>query len=257
MVGCDGPERRRGVQGARRPDPAVAARPPVRGGRSHADRARVEARHDALRRDEALAHPRARAPRPHAPFGPEEAALPEPGPDPADSRPLDRQVHRAARIGAHGAQERAGGSRMTDKNETIPNQIYEIYIKAAPQAIWDAITKPEWTERYGYRGPAEYELRPGGAYRADASQTMVAMGIQGTLVDGEVIEADPPRKLVQTYRFLFSDAHREEGYSRVTWEIAPTASGFTRLTVTHELAGKPIMASMVASKFSETGTGGW
>ena len=146
---------------------------------------------------------------------------------------------------------------MTTKSPTSPNQIYEIYIKATPQKIWDAITTPEWTARYGYQGPAEYELKKGGAYRASASQAMVAMGIQGTLIDGEVIEADPPNKLVQTYRMLFSDAQREEGFSRVTWEIAATESGFTRLTVTHELEGKPIMAAMVSSKFSETGTGGW
>jgi len=146
---------------------------------------------------------------------------------------------------------------MTKNDQAVPTQIYEIYINAAPQAIWEAITKPEWTVRYGYRGPVEYELRPGGAFRASASKEMVAMGIQGTLVDGEVIEADPPHKLVQTYRFLFSDQNREEGFSRVTWEIAATASGFSRLTVTHELEGKPIMASMVGSKFSEAGTGGW
>lgn len=148
--------------------------------------------------------------------------------------------------------------RMTTSNQVAPTtQIYEIYIKATPQAIWDAITKPEWTVRYGYQGPVEYELRPGGAFRANASEAMCAMGMQGTLVDGEVIEVDPPNKLVQTYRFLFSDAHRAEGFSRVTWEIAATASGFSRLTVTHELEGQPIMASMVSSKFSESGTGGW
>jgi uncharacterized protein YndB with AHSA1/START domain len=147
---------------------------------------------------------------------------------------------------------------MTSSDQAAPaTQSYDIYIKAAPQAIWDAITKPEWTRRYGYQGPAEYELRPGGAYRASASDAMISMGIQGTLVDGEVIEVDPPHRLVQTYRFLFSDEHRAEGSSRLTWEIAATASGFSRLTVTHELEGKPIMAAMVTSKFSESGTGGW
>jgi uncharacterized protein YndB with AHSA1/START domain len=40
-----------------------------------------------------------------------------------------------------------------------------VYIRATPEAIWDAITKPEWTGRYGYGGRAEYDLRPGGAYR--------------------------------------------------------------------------------------------
>jgi hypothetical protein len=62
---------------------------------------------------------------------------------------------------------------------------------------------------------------------------------------------------VHTYRWLFSEANKAEGFTRVTWEIAPTQSGFARLTVTHELSGAPIMAEMVASPFSETGTGGW
>lgn len=146
---------------------------------------------------------------------------------------------------------------MTNKSQPDPVQIYEIYIKATPEKIWDAITKPEWTERYGYQGPAEYELRPGGKYKASASKAMVAMGIQGTLVDGEVVESKPPTKLVQTYRFLFSEENRAEGFSRVTWEIEATQSGFSRLTVTHEVEGKPIMAAMVSSKFNETGTGGW
>jgi uncharacterized protein YndB with AHSA1/START domain len=145
----------------------------------------------------------------------------------------------------------------TNDNAKIAPQIYEIYIRATPQKIWDAITTPEWTARYGYQGPAEYELRKGGAYKASASKSMETMGITGVLVDGEVIEADPPKKLVQTYRMLFSDANKAEGFSRVTWEIEPTQSGFSRLTVTHELEGKPIMAAMVGSKFSETGTGGW
>jgi uncharacterized protein YndB with AHSA1/START domain len=141
--------------------------------------------------------------------------------------------------------------------QTIPTQVYEVYIKATPQRIWDAITTPEWTARYGYRGPAKYELRPGGSFKANASADMEKMGMTGTLVDGEVIESDPPNRLVQTYRFLFSDAHKAEGFSRVTWEIAATESGFSRLTVTHELEGQPIMAGMVSSKFSEMGAGGW
>ena len=46
---------------------------------------------------------------------------------------------------------------------TATTQVYRVYIKATPEAIWDAITKPEWTQRYGYGGRAEYDLRPGGA----------------------------------------------------------------------------------------------
>jgi len=144
-----------------------------------------------------------------------------------------------------------------DTKTSVTTQIHEIYIKASPQDIWDAITTPEWTAKYGYRGLADYDLRPGGAFRGRTSPEMVAMGLPEVAVDGEVIESDPPRKLVQTYRFLFDEATKAEGFTRLTWEIEPTQSGFSRLTVTHELEGAPIMAVMVGGKFSEMGTGGW
>ena len=51
-------------------------------------------------------------------------------------------------------------------------QVYRVYIKATPQAIWDAITKPEWTEKYGYAGLVEYDLRPGGPFRIHANEGM-------------------------------------------------------------------------------------
>jgi uncharacterized protein YndB with AHSA1/START domain len=144
---------------------------------------------------------------------------------------------------------------MSD-TETRTTQIHEIYIRATAQAIWDAITKPEWNARYGY-GLTHYELRKGGKYYAPATLEMRSMGMPETVIDGEVLEADPPHKLVQTYRLLFSDANKQEGFTRLTWEISETQSGFCRLTVTHELENAPIMAALVASPFSEMGTGGW
>src|SRR5262249_27005899 len=191
--------------------------------------------------------------------GPREAPLPEPGADPDDSRPLDRQVHRAPRLGAVGAQDRAGGKGMAtgSKAGVATTQVYEVYIKASPEAIWDAITSPEWTVKYGYQGSVEYELRLGGRYRARSSPEMLAIGIPEVVIDGVVERADPPTKLVHTYRFLVTDAMKAEGFTRVTWEIEKVAAGFSRLTVVHELEGAPIMAGMVASKFSEQGTGGW
>ena len=136
-------------------------------------------------------------------------------------------------------------------------QVYEVYIRASPQAVWDAITSPEWNAKYGYQCPIEYELRPGGAYRALSSSEMQAMGIPEVIIDGVVEEVDPPRKLVHTYRFLFPETTKAEGFTRVTWEIEQVHAGFCRLTVVHELEGAPMMAAMVASKFSEMGTGGW
>ena len=144
-----------------------------------------------------------------------------------------------------------------DTKTSVTTQIHEIYIRATPEAIWDAITKPEWTAKYGYRGLSEYDLRPGGRFVARSAPEMVAAGLPEVAIDGEVVESDPPRKLVQTYRFLFSDEMKAEGFTRLTYEIEPTQSGFTRLTVTHELEGAPLMAAMVANRFTEEGGGGW
>ena len=100
----------------------------------------------------------------------------------------------------------------TTTTETgVTTQVYQVFINAAPQAIWDAITRPEWTERYGYRARSEYDLRPGGTYLCVASDEMRAMGMAEQLVDGEVIEADPPRRLVQTWRFLWDEQIASEG----------------------------------------------
>ena len=71
-----------------------------------------------------------------------------------------------------------------DTGSTTSNttQVYRIFIKATPQAIWDAITKPEWTQRFGYGLHDEYDLRPGGTYRGMANAGMVAMGMSGVIV---------------------------------------------------------------------------
>ena len=58
---------------------------------------------------------------------------------------------------------------MTTMSETKTTQIYRVFIKASPEAIWEAITNPEWSVRYGYGALNEYELRPGGTYRGKAT----------------------------------------------------------------------------------------
>ncbi|MGH2967564.1 MAG: SRPBCC family protein [Solirubrobacteraceae bacterium] len=144
-------------------------------------------------------------------------------------------------------------------------QVYQVFIKATPGAIWDAITKPEWTERYGYGPRAEYDLHPGGSYRAVAGPELQALGMPEVVVDGEVVAADPPRKLVHTWRFLWDDEVRAEGPTRVTFEIDPVPprpdqpdaeAGVTRLTVTHELENAPATAAQLAGQVEGAG-GGW
>jgi uncharacterized protein YndB with AHSA1/START domain len=145
---------------------------------------------------------------------------------------------------------------MTTATETA-TQVYRIYIKATPQAIWDAITKPEWTQKYGYRGIAEFDLKPGGKYQARAPEDMQAMGMPELLVDGEVVEAEPPRKLVHTWRALWDEDVASES-TRVTFDIEEDDFGYTRLTVTHELENAPATAMQVAGEARlQEGGGGW
>jgi uncharacterized protein YndB with AHSA1/START domain len=139
----------------------------------------------------------------------------------------------------------------------VTTRVHEIYIKAPQEQIWEAITSPEWTAKYGYGAAVELELKPGGKYRYKASDKMRGMGLPETIIDGEVFEADPPRKLVHSYRWLFTDQNKAEGFTRVTWEIEPTPAGFCRLIVTHEMENAPIMAAATVAKFSLQGGGGW
>jgi uncharacterized protein YndB with AHSA1/START domain len=150
----------------------------------------------------------------------------------------------------------------TDNSQS--RQIYRVYIKASPQAVWDAITQPEFTERFGYGGRAEYDLRPGGSYRTlsteEIKQAGKAMGFEtpDVMVDGEVMEADPPRKLVQTWRMLMDPSLAAEGFTRLTYEIDESQGGVTRLTIVHELEGAPMLAALVrGDREAEGAGGGW
>lgn len=138
---------------------------------------------------------------------------------------------------------------------TPTTQVYRVYIKATPQAIWDALTKPEWTEKYGYPGRYQYDpdLRTGASFRVLADAEAQAMGMPEVVITGEVVDADPPRKLVQTWQAQWEPV---EGVTRLTYEIVPGESGVTALTVTHELAGAPGVAAMVGGELESTGAGG-
>jgi uncharacterized protein YndB with AHSA1/START domain len=145
---------------------------------------------------------------------------------------------------------------MTTATNVATVQVYRVWIKATPQAIWDAITKPEWTDRYGYGGTVDYDLTPGARYEVQAGTGMQAMGVTGPVVDGEIVEADPPRRLVQTWRLVMDDELKAEGFTRLTYEIEEIEGGATRLTVTHDLTGAPALASMVAGESEDAGAGG-
>jgi uncharacterized protein YndB with AHSA1/START domain len=145
---------------------------------------------------------------------------------------------------------------MTTMTEAKTIQVYRVYIRATPDAIWTAITDPDWTDRYGYGGRAQYELRPGGSFRLLASEGMRAQGVPEVAVDGEVIEADAPRKLVQTWRLAMEASLAAEGFTRLTYEIEPLEGGVTKLTITHDLTDTPVHAGLVAGEMEDTGAGG-
>ncbi len=145
---------------------------------------------------------------------------------------------------------------MTDKTATI--QVYRVVIKASPQAIWDAITKPEWTEKYGYGGRVEYDLQPGGRYSHKASAEMKTMGMPEEIIVGEVIESDPPRKLVQTWHPVWDPNSAAEAHTRLTYEITENQGGVCTVTITHDVTGAPIVGGMVAGGGDPArGGGGW
>jgi uncharacterized protein YndB with AHSA1/START domain len=152
---------------------------------------------------------------------------------------------------------------MTSATRTTQTvQVYRVYIKATPQAVWDAIVSPEWSERYGYGSKADYDLRPGGSYRAYPNDAMIAFHVEqgwpplpDVIVDGEVIECDPPHKLVQTWRLLMDPTIAEEGFTRLTYEIEERGNA-TMLTVTHDVEGAPALAELLAGRREREGAGG-
>ena len=81
----------------------------------------------------------------------------------------------------------------------------------------------------------------GSPYVTTAGSGMQEYGIAGPIIDGEVIESDPPRRFVQTWRMLMDDGLKAEGFTRLTYELVETG-GVTRLTVTHDLTGAPNLA---------------
>jgi len=116
-------------------------------------------------------------------------------------------------------------------------QVYQVFIKASAEEIWDAITKPEFTRRYFHGAsitvtPERYDSRgPGGEVWGDAA----------------TLEFDPPRRLVHGWRSLYDPSLAEEDESRVTWEIEAQEGGVCLLTVVHDrLEGAPKTAASVS-----------
>jgi uncharacterized protein YndB with AHSA1/START domain len=104
--------------------------------------------------------------------------------------------------------------------------VFEIFIKAGPQQIWDAITDPEQRAKYSFGVETHSDWTPGSSYQA---------GVPGVvqIAEGENVVVEPPHLLVQTFDALWSDDVRAQGTTRVTWEIEQVGDS-CRLTVVHD-----------------------
>jgi uncharacterized protein YndB with AHSA1/START domain len=111
--------------------------------------------------------------------------------------------------------------------EKTMEKVFEIYIKTTPERLWEAITDSEMRRKYNFGVGVESDWTPGSGYRAahPASPTPI--------FEGENLEVDPPRRLVQSFRALWGEDVKSEGTSRVTWEIEPVGDS-CRLTVIHD-----------------------
>lgn len=135
-------------------------------------------------------------------------------------------------------------------------QIFRIYIQATPDAIWEAITSADWTERYGYKGRTEYQLRTGGPVVGHATKEMIDFGAPSIMVKGEVLEADAPKKLVHTFHAQFNPETIAEPGVIVTYLIEPEHGGLTKLTVINDANGSPITMGFLAGSSGQLSDGG-
>lgn len=114
--------------------------------------------------------------------------------------------------------------------EEAMEQVFEIYIKTTPERLWQAITDPELRRKYTFGVGVYSDWKPGSSYTAEAGAETIYPTM--TIAEGENLEVDPPRRLIQSFSAVWSDDVKREGTSRVTWEIEPIADS-CRLTVVH------------------------
>jgi uncharacterized protein YndB with AHSA1/START domain len=116
-------------------------------------------------------------------------------------------------------------SEIKQTLEKTMEKIFEIYIKTTPERLWKALTDPEMRSKYTFGTVVRSDWTPGSGY--------VGLGWGRPILEGENLEVDPPRRLVQSFRALWGEDVKSEGTSRVTYEIEPVGDS-CRLIVTHD-----------------------
>jgi uncharacterized protein YndB with AHSA1/START domain len=118
-------------------------------------------------------------------------------------------------------------SGLKHRLEKTMEKVFEVYIKTTPERLWEAITDAEMRSKYNFGARQVSDWTPGSRYEMRHPAADALLG------EGENIEVDPPRRLVQTFIALWDEDVKAEGSSRVTWEIEPIGDS-CRLTVTHD-----------------------
>jgi uncharacterized protein YndB with AHSA1/START domain len=119
-------------------------------------------------------------------------------------------------------------SDLKQRLESPMEKVFEIYIRTTPERLWEAITDPETRSKYQFGAEITSDWTPGSHFVLGHPSAPLILG------QGENIEVDPPRRLVQTMVALWSEEVKSEGTTRVTWEIEPIGDS-CRLVVTHDL----------------------
>src|ERR1700684_2376408 len=112
-----------------------------------------------------------------------------------------------------------------------PKFVYVTYIRTTPAKLWQALLDPEFTRRYWFGAHQESEWKPGAAWRNVLGNGKVADS-------GEILEIEPERRLVLTWRNEFRPELSGEGYSRLTYELEAQGD-LVKLTVMHQVEKTP------------------
>lgn len=120
--------------------------------------------------------------------------------------------------------------------------IYVIYIRTTPEKLFEALTKPEFTKQYWFGIIQDTDWKVGSSWALKFPDGRVAD-------TGEVLEYDPPRRLVLKWRNEFKPELKEEGFSRCVMELEQQGET-VKLTVTHSIERD-------SSKLINAVSGGW
>ncbi|HZR95521.1 MAG TPA: SRPBCC domain-containing protein [Gaiellaceae bacterium] len=137
----------------------------------------------------------------------------------------------------------------------MPTHTQRIYVHATPEEVWDGLTSPEQIAKYGYGGAVECDWRPGSPYVAKATPEMLQFGAPEVMVDGRVLEADAPKRLVHTWRLNY-EGPGDEPHSTVTYELEAGRAGVTKLTTTFDAPDDaPISYGITSGAIADAGGG--